>query len=55
MADKNQKEFALQKAVELTGKALESTDNYNPIVDPESAVEFLESVYKKLVELQEGK
>ena len=55
MADKNQREFALQKAVELTGKALESTDSYNPIVDPESTVEFLEAVYKKLVELQEGK
>ena len=54
MVTKNQKEFALQKAIELTGKALESTDKINQVGDPEATTRYLEAVYAKLLELQDG-
>lgn len=54
MVSKSQKEFALQKAVELTCKALESTDKVNQIVYPEVTTKYLAAVYAKLLELQEG-
>lgn len=53
MATEKQREYALVKSIELTGKALESSSSCNPISDPEGAAEFIDVVYKKLVELQE--
>lgn len=54
MVSKAQKEFALQKAVELTCKALESTDKVNQVAYPTNTTRYLETVYAKLLELQEG-
>lgn len=54
MANAKHEEFALKSAIELTGKALEAAGGCNPVADSESAVEFLDAVYRKLLELQEG-
>lgn len=54
MASQIQKNFALEKAVELTAKALEANDKVNQIDFPEDVAAFLETIYAKLVELQEG-
>lgn len=54
MASQIQKNFALEKAVELTAKALQANDKVNQIDFPEDVAAFLEAIYAKLVELQEG-
>ena len=54
MANQAQKNFALEKAVELACKALESTDKVNQIAHPDETAKYIETVYAKLVELQEG-
>lgn len=51
MATSNQKNFALEKAVELTEQALISTDKVNQIAHPEDTAKYLETVYAKILEL----
>ena len=54
MASQIQKNFALDKAIELTAKALQANDKVNQIDFPEDVAAFLETIYAKLIELQEG-
>jgi hypothetical protein len=47
------KNWAIEKAIELTRSALESpTGNNDDMLRPGQAAEFLDAMYEKIVELQ---